>query len=361
MVFLPFLLAMGGCVYVEWHVWQILPLDNVWKTVCLALLTLPFLSLFFYFRSGLDTLSYTSARVVYALTTSSIFFLLYLSMIFLVLDLGRLVHLVPPSFLHHSLPGTLTVIGLMAVIFTWGNMNYHHKVRVPISLVTEKPLLRPLRIIMISDLHLGYANGRKSFSDWVTIINGEKPDLVLVGGDVIDNSIRPLEHENIANEFQKIKAPVYACLGNHEYYAGKEESKKFYEQAGIKLLVDSSAVFEDNIVIIGRDDRANGSRKSLSELMEPADKSRYAILLDHQPYHLEEAEKEQIDFQFSGHTHYGQVWPISKIEDMIYEKAYGELTKGQTKYYVSSGLGIWGGKYRIGTQSEYVVVTLENK
>ena len=85
----------------------------------------------------------------------------------------------------------------------------------------------------------------------------------------------------------------------------------------------------------------------------------YQLLLDHQPYHLERTAKAGIDFQFSGHTHYGQVWPISWIEDAIYECAYGSLTKGNTRFYVSSGIGIWGAKFRIGTQSEYVVLTLK--
>ena len=112
------------------------------------------------------------------------------------------------------------------------------------------------------------------------------------------------------------------------------------------------------INIIGRDDRTNLHRKSVKALTSGLDMSRYTIMLDHQPYHLEQAERAGIDFQLSGHTHYGQVWPISWIENAIYEKAYGMLTKGNTHYYVTSGLGIWGGKFRIGTQSEYVVATL---
>jgi hypothetical protein len=70
----------------------------------------------------------------------------------------------------------------------------------------------------------------------------------------------------------------------------------------------------------------------------------------------EEAEKAGIDLQLSGHTHRGQVWPVAWITDALYECSWGSLRKGATDYYVSSGLGIWGAKYRIGTQSEYVVV-----
>ena len=95
--------------------------------------------------------------------------------------------------------------------------------------------------------------------------------------------------------------------------------------------------------------------------MKDVDKSKYTILLDHQPYHLEQAEQNGVDFQFSGHTHHGQVWPISWITEAIYEDAYGPYQKGKTQYYVSSGIGIWGGKFRIDTCSEYLVVTLRPK
>jgi predicted MPP superfamily phosphohydrolase len=84
----------------------------------------------------------------------------------------------------------------------------------------------------------------------------------------------------------------------------------------------------------------------------------FTILLDHQPYNLDRAEAADIDFQLSGHTHRGQVWPISWITDHIYECSWGNHQRGNTRYYVSSGIGIWGGKFRIGTQSEYVVANI---
>ena len=81
-------------------------------------------------------------------------------------------------------------------------------------------------------------------------------------------------------------------------------------------------------------------------------------MLDHQPHHLDEAEQAGIDLQLSGHTHRGQVFPINLIVDQLYERSHGYHRRGATQYYVSSGIGIWGGKYRIGTQSEYAVITL---
>ena len=112
---------------------------------------------------------------------------------------------------------------------------------------------------------------------------------------------------------------------------------------------------------MGRDDRTNLCRLTVGQLKEkyPIAPTSYLVLLDHQPYRLEEAEGAGVDFQLSGHTHRGQVWPLSWITDALYECSWGSLRKGGTDYYVSSGMGIWGAKYRIGTQSEYVVVEIK--
>lgn len=65
----------------------------------------------------------------------------------------------------------------------------------------------------------------------------------------------------------------------------------------------------------------------ISDLHHGKHSNEFLVLLDHQPYHLEEAEQNGIDFQFSGHTHHGQVWPVSWVTDALYEKAYGSLQR----------------------------------
>ena len=234
-----------------------------------------------------------------------------------------------------------------------------HKRRHAVELTTAKPLGRDLRIVMMSDLHLGYHNPRAELARWVDMVNAERPDLVLIAGDIVDMSLRPLRDDGMAAELRRIDAPVYACLGNHEYHSGLSESAAFLREAGVRLLRDGSAEL-GGLVLVGRDDRSNPRRKSLGALMRGVDRSKYVILLDHQPYHLEQAERAGVDFQLSGHTHHGQLWPVSWITDAIYEDAYGPWRRGRTHYYVSSGMGIWGGKFRIGTCSEYVVATLRS-
>ena len=393
-----FLLPLLGCAYVGWHVWRILPLATVWKWVVVLLMTACFALFILNFVIGLDRVPLPLARVMYNVGNSTLFILLYLFMLFLALDVVALVlHFARPSvgedmrmgFLRDSLPGTLCVLGFMVVLFTYANLHYLHKVRVPMEIDTKGKVTRPLKLVLMSDLHLGYHNSRAEFAKWVDKVNAEQPDLVLIAGDIIDISVRPLLEENVAEEFKRIKVPIYACLGNHEYYSGEPRAQKFYRDAGIHLLRDSVVTLPDygNLTIIGRDDRTNGRRAPLSSpegdtiAMPSATKTietpswavegaapllrgqaldgSFSILLDHQPYHLERTAAAGIDFQFSGHTHYGQVWPISWIEDAIYECAYGSLTKGNTRFYVTSGIGIWGGKFRIGTQSEYVVLTLK--
>ena len=216
---------------------------------------------------------------------------------------------------------------------------------------------------MVSDLHLGYHNPRKELARWVDMMNAEKPDFILIAGDLIDGSIRPLNEERMAEEFHRLTAPVYACLGNHEHFGGDANARQFYQDVGIRLLIDEAAVIDSAIVVIGRDDRSSRHRKSVEELIKSwnVEGSHYTIVLDHQPYELEKAEAAGVDFQLSGHTHRGQVWPISWITDAIYECSWGSHQRGNTQFYISSGLGLWGGKFRIGTQSEYIVATLSQK
>ena len=354
------LLPVLGFVYVGWHVWTLLPLSAVGRSVVVAVLVLSFLSIFLNFGRYIDRMPMWLARCTYDVGNSSIFILLYLTMIFLVLDVLRLLRVVPGAWLHDNFPLSACITCFLFVVFLLGNMHYQNKAREELHLTTTKPLLKPLKLVLLSDLHLGYHNPRKELSRWVDMINAEHPDLVLIAGDIIDMSMRPLVEENMAEEMRRIEAPVYACLGNHEYYSGEPEAQRFYEESQIHLLRDTAEAVS-GITIIGRDDRTNLQRKDVARLAREADMSRYTILLDHQPYHLERTEKAGIDFQFSGHTHYGQAWPVSWITNAVYECAFGSHQRGHTRYYVSSGMGIWGGKFRIGTRSEYVVATLANE
>lgn len=353
-------LPLAAYTYILWHIWCILPFSQIWKWLVLVLVLVCMVLSFSYFIFSLDNKPFSLSVVLYEVGNSTLFIALYAVMLFLLLDICRLVRLVPKSFLYNSLPGTLVVTGILAALFIYGYVHYNNKVRVPMEIKNNITLKEPVRIVVLSDLHIGYHNRKDELERWIGLINREHADFVLICGDIIDGSIRAVREQKMEDVLRKIEVPVYAILGNHEYYAGKEESVKFYHDAGICLLVDSVAKVGD-ITLIGRDDRTNIRRKSLNQLMqETGPDTGFTILMDHQPYHLEEAEHANICLQLSGHTHYGQVWPISWIEDAIYEDAFGLLTKGSTQYYVTSGIGIWGGKFRIGTRSEYVVIEINS-
>ncbi len=364
------ILIIATNAYVVWRMYQILP--YTWLKI--AVPTLYVLTLMTYIGCFIGMLGHGSVWPVKVNTALSPILIIYLySLIsFLILDIGRLIKLIPEDLAVSSATGSTVLFGAIAIILTIGAINYRTKHRESIELTTEKHIGKPLKIVMASDLHLGYNNSRKTLSKWIDMINAEHPDLVIFGGDIIDVSTVPLFEDNFAEEFRRLEAPAYAAFGNHEFISGVEGSMKFYRDAGITILRDTS-VHAKGITLIGRDDlyanhmagrdhaaqaTAVMLRKSIAELTECVDSSEFTILIDHQPYHLEEAEAANIDFQFSGHTHRGQVWPISLVTDFMYEKSWGFHQRGATCYYISSGLGIWGPKFRIGSRSEYIVLTI---
>lgn len=376
------LLFFSANFYVFYRAWNSMPPNQIARIVLIALAVIVNLSLILTFVVG-EYLPVGMTSVLYKIGTSWIFILIYFIIFNLVKDLiSLLVHLT--SFIPNDAVSRYTkenwlgfgfMVGFIGLLMFCGYLKYRWKVRVEQPVFIEKTIKKSgtvadslfvsdsLRIVAISDLHLGYNISEKEFLGWIDLINEEKPDLVMIAGDIIDNSARPLNAGKYAEYFKKIQSTygIYACLGNHEYISGINESLAFYEKAGIHLLRDSAVEIDSSFYIIGRDDKTNLKRKPLSGLMQGIDKSKPIILLDHQPYNLEEAEQNGVDLQFSGHTHRGQVWPISLITDAIYEDSYGFLQKGNTNVYVSSGIGLWGGKFRIGTQSEYVVIDIKKK
>ena len=304
-----------------------------------------------------DSVPLGMATAMYEIGNSWLVIMFYLLMAFLVLDIGRLIHLVPASWLKDNAITSLALTGTMLVTFIGGNIHYHNKQRQEINLTTNKHLERPLKIVMLSDLHAGFHNRRAEVGRWVDLINAEHADLILIAGDMIDGNVRPLLAQGTAEELKRLNAPTLACVGNHEYITGIDKSLELISQTGINLLRDSSLTI-GNVTIVGRDDRMNRRRKSVEQLMQTTNRDDYIILLDHQPYHLEEAEQNGVDLQLSGHTHRGQVWPLNWVTKKMYECDYGSYRRGNTDYYVSSGIGIWGGKFRIGTDSEYVVINV---
>lgn len=352
-VALTVMLVMFG--FVSWHVWRLLPFSTPVKVVVLLVMLAALACMVFQFKS--DSVPLPMATAMYEIGNSWLVIMFYLLMAFLLLDIGCLVHLVPASWLKGNAITTAVLAGVMLVTFIGGNIHYHKKQRREIYLTTDKPLEQPLKIVMLSDLHAGFHNRRAEVGRWVNIVNDEQPDLVLIAGDIIDGNVRPLKEQGTTEELKRLTAPTLACLGNHEYITGINRAIELIGQTGIVLLRDTTVTI-NGVTIVGRDDRSNRHRKSIAQLLQGVDTAGYIIVLDHQPFQLEEAEQCGVDLQLSGHTHRGQVWPLNWVTRKMYECDYGQYSRGKTQYYVSSGIGIWGGKFRIGTDSEYAVITI---
>ena len=250
------------------------------------------------------------------------------------------------------------ITGLM--IFGYRNVRYPTVQHVYITVPKAIDGPDSLTIVLANDWHIGEMIRKKHVQNAVRLCNEQNPDMILIGGDLLDYETRFAEKEKIEEDLQELNAPlgVYMILGNHEYRANRFAKLKWIEKTGIKLLVDSVvAPLDSAFYLIGRDDYINHrNRASLKSLMQNVDISKPVILLDHQPNRMNETAMNQVDLALHGHTHNGQVWPYSLLLHLVYECPYGYYRKGDTQFFVSSGVGCAGPPYRIGTHSEIVTL-----
>jgi uncharacterized protein len=187
-----------------------------------------------------------------------------------------------------------------------------------------------------------------------------------MAGDVLDEDVVPVITQNLGDSLCKLNSSmgIYACPGNHEYIGGGEPSIKYLEEHGIIVLRDADTLINDAFYIVGREDRharfqKKKKRKSIDELLENIDTSKPVILLDHQPYDLDSIVDTGVDFQISGHTHHGQMWPFGYITNKIFEVSRGYKKKGSTHFWISTGFGTWGPPIRTGNRPEVMLFTLK--
>jgi len=255
------------------------------------------------------------------------------------------------------------VFGLTWILLAYGHFHYRHPITKEIDITINKPLItgqKTLKIVAFSDVHLGLGTAKAALSRYVKLINSQQPDLILIGGDLIDNSLVPVKEQKMEEELSRLKAPlgIYMAPGNHDYFGGIDQTQKFLLSTPIILLRDSLILLDNGLQIAGREDRRARSRLPLSEWTKTIDPSKPVILIDHQPYDLDETGNAGIDLQFSGHTHNGQTWPFNLIARRMFELSYGYEKRGDSQIYVSSGLSLWGPPFRIGTDSEIVVFNI---
>lgn len=226
--------------------------------------------------------------------------------------------------------------------------------------------VKTLRIAAVSDIHIGSIIRKRSLKKMSGMLQAMKPDVVLLLGDIVDGEIGPVMRGDLLQYFIRPESTegLYAITGNHEFIGGAARTIPYIESKGIRILKDEIVTLDGGIQLIGRIDRDSRrfygkERMSLGELMKQADTTKPVILLDHQPFHLDETAKYGINLQLSGHTHNGQMWPLNYVTAKIYELSYGYLKKRNTQFIVSSGYGLWGPRVRSGSRSEVLLINIK--
>lgn len=215
-----------------------------------------------------------------------------------------------------------------------------------------------MKICFLSDIHVGLINTDSMLLKISKLIRQIEPDLVVLGGDMFDKKgIRDYQEE-----FIKIFTPITSkyktigVVGNHELYTGVSACLSVLQKAGIHMLVDDF-VTVNGVNFVGRMDCSINKRKKLTEILP---QNGYpTIVVDHSPIAVRESVNNSVLLQLSGHTHGGQMFPMSIVISLMYEPT-GTLKKIKDTYlYITYGAGFWGPPYRIGTTPEVVLVELK--
>lgn len=293
-----------------------------------------------------------------------------------IIDLVRLlnafVHFLPKSFSARPGPAGLVlflaVAGITALSMAAGAYNAVRPRTVELALNIPKKAggMERLTIVLASDLHLGTLVGRSRLEKIIERINALTPDIVFLPGDIVDETVTAKDEAEFGAIMRRLRAPlgVFAVPGNHEFYSGLERNLAFLRACDIKVLEDEAVNVAGAFVLVGRRDPSSltpkESRLPIRDILAKHgfDDRLPVILLDHQPAHLEEASQAGVDLQLSGHTHAGQLFPLDIINRIVWELNWGYLRKGNTQYYVTSGVGTWGPPVRTGSRPEIVRIRL---
>jgi predicted MPP superfamily phosphohydrolase len=220
-----------------------------------------------------------------------------------------------------------------------------------------------VRIVQISDVHLGLIVRQNRLAKILKRVNAAHPDLLVSTGDLVDGQLNELE--GLAEQIRQVRAPLgkYAVSGNHEFYAGIGTALKFTQAAGFTVLRGRGLTVSGVLNLAGVDDPAGsrfGTGRTVSEkaLLTDLPRSAFTVLLKHRPMPDDESIG-LFDLQLSGHTHKGQIFPFTILIDLMYPKSAGllELDAG-ARLYVSRGSGTWGPPIRFLSAPEVTVIDL---
>lgn len=378
-IFFSIFFTIYGLVnfYILRRSWQALELHPQWR-LCFVVWFIGSALVYFigrwlenyYFNPATDALVWYGAfwlgLIVYAFF--AVLFIDLIRSVLLIVNptIFNLTH----NYAHLKFTLGVGVSALILIVLSLGFLNASEPKVKNLSFNVDKTVTgkKDWNIVMVSDIHLGSIINKKRAMELVDSINKLTPDLVLLVGDTIDEDIGAVKRQDIGEALKNIKSVngVYAVTGNHEYIGGVEEAVKYLEEHNIKMLQDQTSEV-DNLILVGRKDKMSDSMKNtkrlgLGELLSKVDTSKPIILMDHEPFKLQEmADDGRVDVQLSGHTHHGQLWPFNFITKAMYEISWGYNKINKTNFYVSSGWGTWGPPIRVGNTPELVNIQLHLK
>jgi predicted MPP superfamily phosphohydrolase len=224
-----------------------------------------------------------------------------------------------------------------------------------------------LCVVQLSDLHLGLLLDGRFLRDVVEQANAQKPDLVVITGDLVDGPVQALGPELAALSRLRSRWGTFFITGNHEYYSGADEWVAWLRARGVRVLLNERTQVGDAgglLDVAGVTDWRSGHglpghAPDLARALAGRDPERELLLLAHQPKHVDEAAAHDVGLQLSGHTHGGQMWPFGGLVHFVQPYVAGLHRHGaRTQVYVSRGTGFWGPPMRLAAPAEVTRVIL---
>jgi len=238
--------------------------------------------------------------------------------------------------------------------------------RITVPTAKLAPGTSPIRIVQVSDVHLGLLVGKRRLGGILERVREAKPDLLVATGDMLDAVGDHLEP--LAAMWREVTPRLgkFAVTGNHEYYTGIPGALAFLKGAGFRVLRDETLAIPGVANLIGKEYRAPGGLPGsparllpLAELVHAGDPALFTLLLNHLPSGFEdEAAPLGVDLQLSGHTHDGQMFPFRWLVRLSFRHIAGLYRQGGALLYVSRGTGTWGPPLRFLAPPEVTLIEL---
>ena len=267
------------------------------------------------------------------------------------------------------------------VVLIFGYYNMMHVVETEYTVTTEKKISVAKEdeydIAFLADLHYGVSLNRQQLQDVCDKVSEKNVNLVVLGGDVVDENTTKEQMKEVFAVLSTIKSKdgIFFVYGNHDrqlYSRNPEYTEKELENViasnGISILQDGTYQLENGIMLIGREDLSytrTGRRTSLEQLLSEVKDEQYQLVLDHQPADYVENKNQKTDLILSGHTHGGQFWPANLLFELfdINDAVYGMTSweDSELKAIVTSGIAGWQYPIKTSAPAEYVIVHINKE